>query len=397
MADLNIPQVSAGGVDINALLQANLTPVALNAVTPQIREALGAGLGVAAGLGPTYSLIGKLASGGTPSEQEVIGGLAAAATVVNPLAGAAVLAVGEIAEAIPELLTSLGLLSDAPKPVPYVGLLPKGTPIPAGPKDPTWMPWDKFARFWWPSGSGGTELGWHPGALLGKPNTYAVSSMASGVMVTMVDQMRIVSPEYTKTPGSTADTGVVIHPAASNAFERFLLPVMQKNVEYWANANPYVDPRLLLGAAVKAWNDTHQPAAPGQTMTVPAMKAGIAGIVKIPAMKLPVKDLTYSPQEIATNQGPTSWIEFLLGSGGDSTGNAQRAGAQTVNMGAAVNPPGAGQVVVHQPATNAGPAITYHFNVTTGKTTVASKPMNWKPWAVAAAALGGLVYLAKGR
>src|SRR5258708_5067558 len=171
--------------DLTALLEANITHDALNIITPSMRGAMKQGLAIAGDLAPAYSLIDKLASGGTPDPKGTVAALAGAATVVNPIAGAAIMAAGELAIGIgaglESLFKGLGLISDSPKPTQYVGLIEKGKPVPSGGPgslhpDPLWQTWDSFARWWWPGGSA-TDYGWYPSA--GDSGKAAIPTTAS--------------------------------------------------------------------------------------------------------------------------------------------------------------------------------------------------------------------------
>jgi hypothetical protein len=327
--------------DLTALLEANLTPDALNVITPEIRGAMTKGLQVAGDLAPAYALIDKIGSGGTPDPQMTVAALAGAATAINPVAGAAIMAAGELAigvgAGLEALFKGLGLISDAPKAVPFTGLIQKGAPVPSGGPgslhpDPIWQTWDQFARWWWPQG-GATDYGWYPTA--GRTDIAPIQSQAAMVAENTIHQMWAGSPTYRATPGNSRNKGLVVQPTAKNAFESFLLPIMKKNLENWANANPYVDPRGLTLAAIQAWNDKHQPSS---------------------------GDITYTPNELFDG----NWVGFLLGSKGDSTGNGQRMGSQVVHMGTLMQSPAAGASVLHVPATNAAPAQTLHVSAFTG-------------------------------
>lgn len=305
---------TSGNVDINALLAQELDPSALNLVTPPIRNALASGYAAVNSLMPAYNLATKIASGGVPNEQETIAAMAGLATAINPIAGAAVLAAGEIAigfeEGAEALLKGLGLISDYPQPVPYVGLIQKGKPLPAGPSDPLWIPWISFARWWYPPNEGGTATAWLPG-LKGTPWSTGIPALSQGtgslVIQNLMAAMKFTSPNASQQPGNSFGSALLMTPQPANGFEAFLIPVMQKNIEYWANANPYIDPRLLLGAAKTAWNQLHPPSS---------------------------ADITYHPAEYGSPQVDSGafWVELLLGSSGDSQGT-QRVKPLTVQMG----------------------------------------------------------------
>lgn len=366
------PRVGVGAdvsqEDLATLLQNNLTPDALNAITPSIRSALDTGFQIAGDLTPAYNLIDKVASGQTPSPQDAVAGLAGAATAINPLAGAAVLAAGEIAlgaqQAVEDLLKGLGLISDAPKPVACVGLLKKGSPVPSGGPgslhpDPLWMVWNDFARWWYPP-SGATDYGWAPGSAPPprglSPGEGCTPTAGAAVVDMIMHGLWYTSPNHDQHPGSSRDTGLVITPTPANAFEAFLLPMMQKDIENWANANPYIDPRALVLAAMKAWNNKHPSSS---------------------------SDITYAPTEYGDANG--NWITMLLGSNGDSTGNAQRVGSQVVQMGASVPTATAPRVVsLH---------IGTHGEAATAPTTsTATKVVAGSAIAVGAGIAGAAIY-----
>src|SRR4029077_10118941 len=141
---------------LDALLTANLSGDAQAVLTPDMKSAMSKGLSIAADLTPAYNLIDTLAKGGTPDPMGSVAAMAGLATVANPVAGAALMAAGAlvvgIESGLQSLFQGLGLISDAPKPVQFVGLVRKGMPIPNKPGDPLWWPWEQFARVWYPPG-----------------------------------------------------------------------------------------------------------------------------------------------------------------------------------------------------------------------------------------------------
>lgn len=358
---INTPNVNVGGVDLTTLLQQNLSTASQEAMTPEIKATLASGLQFANDLSPAYGLMAKTMAGGQINPQEAVAALAGVATLVNPLAGAAVMAAGEIAIGFETLLKDLGLVSDAPKPVPYVGLIPKTdangniSPIPSGGPgslhpDPNWLEWKDFAFSFWPqpgtyAALGGVQYAWKPGILVPSGSPQPVASPAANAMVGVItaidkkgDPKTTVNPKSLKSYSILTRSsfwppfwppnaiGTAVHnvvPKPANAFEAFLMPMMQKDAENWANGSPYVDPRHLVTAAISAWNGKHAPSA---------------------------QDIVYQPAE-DTDHG---FIPFLLGSHGDSTGNGQVYGASpSINMGPALAAP----VPVRQVSLHLGHAL----------------------------------------
>jgi hypothetical protein len=282
-------------------------------------------MSIAGDLTPAYSFIDTIAAGKTPSPMQAVAAMAGVATVVNPLAGAALMAAGALVTGVQSgleaLFQGLGLYSDQPKLLDFTGGIPKGDPIPAGPNDPLWLPWTSFARVWWVP-SAAIDTGWTPavGARKGTMpnNVYGIYSPSSSVAQAVIEWALTVSPLYQQlstgkawnlvSGNTTWATGQAVDFAPANPFEAFFFPILKKSLEFWWNGNPFVDPRALFVAAAKAWNDRHASAGNG--------------------------DITYSPAE-----GTGSPLSLLLGSGGDSTGSGQRASPVIVYMGARVVTP----------------------------------------------------------
>lgn len=320
----------ASGQNLQSLLSQNLSPDALNALQPEAKAYLQQGLSLVSDLGPTYNLIDTVAQGGEVSPQQAITALAGAATLVNPLAGAAVMAAGELATGFESVLQDLGLVSETAKPVPYYGLIPSGDQLPSGgpgsvKPDPTWRTWPQFAFYWWDQIANAEARGWQQGILAPEGSPPAQMTPQSLVIFGLMNSL-----EHTQgtPPGLGRAKAVPLKGPSGNAFEKFLAPMLQANVEAWANGSPFVDPRQLLLSAIEAWNDKHVSLGAAKAAPSPSPLSGLKALA---AALIPTvgADITYSPAE-DTNHGV---IPFLLGSGGDSTGTARRAGSYTVYMG----------------------------------------------------------------
>lgn len=245
-ADLAGTVSGSGSADLATLLAQSLSPTDLAAIGPTIRSALGTGLGVVQGAMPAFELMSTIANGQTPDPQAVVLAMGSAVGLANPLAGAAIIAAGEIAQgasaATEALLKGLGLLSDTIKPIVYRGLIKAGDAVPNGPTSEKWIPWSSFARGYASSANGiPYEYVWQHmtnNAAPAAPDSFMMSQLLYAMM------------RDGEKPGQPG-------PAPKNEFERFFFELLKKDVEYWANANPYVPPRVLLSAAAGTWNASH--------------------------------------------------------------------------------------------------------------------------------------------
>lgn len=330
---------------LDALLTANLSSEAQAVLTPDMKTVVNKGLQIAGDLTPTYNLIDTLAKGGTPDPQAAIAAMAGLATVANPVAGAVVMAAGELVfafqQGVESLFRDLGLIDDAPKPVQFVGLVKKGHPRPTGPSDlGVWWPWENFAVVWF-TGSATDYTYNRPDSRLTGTEVNVTNTPESQVAWNLL--FAAADGDYTihDRPGhfnitkTGPENGQHYRFIPTNTFEAFFFEVLKRDLEYWANGLPWIDPRILLDAAVKAWNDKHPP-APGAAYV-------------------------YSPP--ANESAAHNPILIILSSKGDITGNGQRHTIDVVNGGHLLtSPPPAGPggsvATVHAPV-QSGPQIVY--------------------------------------
>lgn len=373
-------------LDLDSLLSSNLLPGDLAQISPQAKAAMQTGAGIAADALPALSLIDKLATGATPTEQDTIAAMAGVATLANPLAGAAILAAGEltvgIEHATESLFHSLGLIADAPKPVAYIGGLRKGVdPIPYGPSAPEWQKWGHFIMH--------SEV----------PDAQSTlnNRMMSSVMQALTGN-GYRQPADNGTPilqSIPANSPYVYNstmgPVALNDFERFFIPLLIKDIEYWWNANPFIPPRDLLQAAVKAWNKKRTPL--GHTFHAPAFVPSKSADYSAYRQNMQQNDIVYDPYFLANDsnvpgktgtRGSQGVIGDILGGYGDPANTFSEAAPVSVNMGAPPKPVFhiLGTVASHVAAINAPPAtnplnlshVQFAKNIAVAKTLSPAKP-----------------------
>ena len=194
--------------------------------------------------GATVGLVRTISSGGTPTEAEVVTGLAGAASLVGgPIAGAAMGALGAavigFGSALESLFDALGLY-DHPKSYKTNGLIQQGLPIPSGPSDKVWIninnAWD--LRNFYSNGDAH-----HPPTL---PTDSVTGNFLEAALVQLMSEAD--QQKYYGRPVKT-----VPH----DPFRDFFNLMLVKNLQLWANGQPYVRPRDLLHAARDAWNSQH--------------------------------------------------------------------------------------------------------------------------------------------
>ena len=354
--------IDTSTADIQALLLANVGPAAQAALTPDMQAALADGMAIASDLTPTYALINGVANGKPPSAQATVNALAGAATAVNPLAGAAVMAMGTlmagVTDAVNGVMKSLGFEHTEPLPSSLLGGIPLGVrTIPSAPSktgyvDPTWQTWAQLqAPVSKPLSLITVTVPAYYGPIVEYVIGYNTPQNAGDVQVFKVMVALAGAKGWT---GNLRDESVPDLSLPTNAFEKAFFPVLQKDLEYFWNGNPFVSPRTLLLKFAQAWNDLHQ---------------------------VSTSDLTYSPAESkSANIG--SWI---LSGATDPAG--KRGSPLTINMGPRVQPPATVKVmtagtsssglrtlaatILHVPPTNAGPAQVLHVHPVTGAVTPA--------------------------
>jgi len=260
LAANGLPTTSTGGVQaISAAtgLPTNLTQAqsaAFSALPPSVQATIKSAQTDAATAAPAITLASTIASGGVPSTAEIIGGLAAVATLAtgNPLVGAtigAIASIGAVAVGLlKDLFDALGLYSHVAS-YNYTGFIRTGggavDQVPWGPGDPFWIDvstFDKLETFY----SHGDAN--HP-PLSGNFD----SSMYSLLYYAFVQGM---------TPAAAAAaTGQNPYRGYldANAWDAYIATLMIQNLQYWANAKAYVPPQDLLTGALQAWNAIHAP------------------------------------------------------------------------------------------------------------------------------------------
>lgn len=291
------------GAPLISLQQAQ--QAAFNALPPSVQGVINAGLADASTAAPAIALGQTIASGGVPTEAEVIGGLAAATTLtLGPIAGAAVGAIGAVVAGVQalmtDLFTSLGLYDNAPS-YTYIGLLRAGIdPIPFGPTDP----------FWIDCGSGAKVSNFY---FHGDAHHPALSGGFNGTMIGLLGMALCRSGIAPLTDGCMPPAVGPPTPPPSD-FERYFAVLLARDLSYWANAQGYVPPRLLLEGALSAWNSSHA-STTTDTFAMPTQQ-----------------------QQDQADSSHSNLVSWVLGPAGDAvnrqaTGNWTRSAAITVNTG----------------------------------------------------------------
>ncbi|MDP9002359.1 MAG: hypothetical protein M3O46_19885 [Myxococcota bacterium] len=343
---LNAAQSVGSAPDATDLILAQLSKISkdggtlANAATaeiygaPEVRTAINKGAEIIRDAKPVIALAQLALSGKDPDPMALVSGMSGVVGMANPLAGAVVFAMGSImvglTSAANGLFVSLGLQHVLPTNESVVGGIVVGRmPTPRPPVvndagtdvsfDPLWMHWDTIVAT---EHEGGNVYNFHgmQAILLQTDLSTAHRPVADPVMWRILEVVAPKWPENYALP-------VPHYPNPQNDFERFFYPMLKKTIEHWYNANPYMDPRDLLGMAVKAWNQLHT-----------------AGDKRV-----------YSPAEGKSD----SVVSFLLSGAADCKGAAQRGLDVTVNLGPMVaSPVAAHAAVVNRMAVRTGPMAT---------------------------------------
>jgi len=296
----------------------------LQGMPPDVIAAMGTGSKIIQGAGPALDLAGTISTGGVPSEQEVVAGLAAVAGLVNPAAGAIMAAGGEILigalAAMQSIFAALGLYSKPDPAWTYVGLHraltttgTQGDPIPAPPNaatgemDPNWLSFPDYLSllnflqigapitaaghqfaYYNPDGASANRnapfIALYETALLRRsPLTPAIFGQIAAYVhnvpcygspnnlhcnqyiAAQVDSNGMACCPWCNLsnsgcywmgppPAGQSEVNGNFSQFSPTPFEQYFNTLLVKNLEYWANAQPFVPLRTLLAAAVTAWN-----------------------------------------------------------------------------------------------------------------------------------------------
>jgi hypothetical protein len=274
-AAAGVPTTSSGAIQAISSetgLPTNLTQAeaqAFGALPPSVQATIKGAQTDAATAAPAITLASTIAAGGVPSEAEIIGGLAAVATIAtgNPLVGAAIGAIASIGAVIGDVLTdffnALGLYDHVAS-YDYVGFVrvcPPGSPagcvsdpVPYGPADPYWIDVSTYAKF--------REFYAH-----GDANHPALSGRFDNMMVQLLSTAFLEAMTPAEANAATGENPYAGY-LDENAWDRYFGTLMIANLQYWANAQAYVPPRALLQGAVVAWNAIHA-SSPAVTYAAP--------------------------------------------------------------------------------------------------------------------------------
>jgi hypothetical protein len=301
------------GIAVSATATAQAQDL-LQQLPPDIQNAISAGGTYIAQGKPAFDLAAALASGQSVTAVQVVGAVGAVAGMINPLAGAAVVAMGTIAVEFQNLLQGvfqlLGLY-DKPSPaaifngllrtdetIPYIPIInPDGTLT----YDPTWVhvdTWQQLQDFFFygtkyhkaPSryqfpGPGGGDQETHT---LKENNLFGLLSLALSMNMTPLEQwansVGVATGSWVGGDGQGGKNGVTYKPGDPTkidpnsedlspsvmrrpvkafrqvdpaSFEGYFNKLLILNLQYWANGQPFLPVRSLLYGAATAWNKSH--------------------------------------------------------------------------------------------------------------------------------------------
>jgi hypothetical protein len=225
----------------------------LSMMRPDIQATVRQAQSVYGSLAPAMGLAQTISSGGVPNEAAITAALAAGATFVGgPLAGAAMATASAIitgAEAVMRAFFDALGLYDHPVHVSMCGLIPTGS-VPYGRDDPNWVHLETPSQFrtytYGPAvgqaafRSGSVQLDWGSDPAEGR----RVNNQTNWLYLAE----SIVHPN---------DPQARPHPSDGRVFDLYFATLLLKDLEQWANCNPYIPPRQLLIAAYEAWNRAH--------------------------------------------------------------------------------------------------------------------------------------------
>jgi hypothetical protein len=317
------------------------------------------------------SLASTIAAGGTPNPGAIIAGLGGVATIVGgPVAGAVLATAGAVVTAFSSVLQALfqalGLYPPPLASFTYNGLQRLGVdPIPYGPTDAAnWLPFTRYQDLDWVGGPGWGKWGPSPTQSIGgRPDynpspaeaaspwqTGAIAMLRACLYFAMTPTQRYAWDQGAWSggvylPGAepatvplSPDGGLPPGPMGAGSyatlppFEEFVRTLLLADLQYWANAWPYVPPHDLLTAAVHVWNAGHNGPADINGTLPPG---GVLCSTRPPSSLVTCYQPTPS-NDLATVGG--NLIAFMLTGGADSSGNNQQLPPMAVNAPPAVLP-----------------------------------------------------------
>lgn len=239
-------------MNLNPTLNAAATQAqqaAFNALPPTVQATINSVDADVATAAPAIALGQTIASGGVPTEAQIIGGLASVTTLtLGPFAGAAVGAIGAVVAgaeaALESFFSSLGLYDQVPS-YHYKGLVrvsPVPDRVPYGPSDPYWIDVSTYAKLMNFYAHGDAH---HP----------AISGIFDSSMLNLLEESYLQQ----MTAAQVAALGYPGIYVAQTPFEKYFSVLLAQDLLYWANAQGYVPPRTVLSGAVQAWNNAHSP------------------------------------------------------------------------------------------------------------------------------------------
>ena len=261
--------MAASNPSIQASLT-TLTPVQLQAVASQLQT-------TATDAMPAISLAAKVASGGKPSEGDIVGALTATASMISPIAGAAMGALGAgvlgFEAALQGLFSALGLYGAPPPEYHYNGLLRVGIDSPPyGPADPLWIDVSTLSKFA-DITIRNKSFGPYP------PLSGYVDNQMVNLFGKAFRQLLSKSAQY-KEMGGVGLTPAEVEQlyTAPSDFEKYFYTLFLHDMQLWANAQPYIPPKKLLAAATTLWNGSHADTSTVTFQPTNLSAKGIGGI-----------------------------------------------------------------------------------------------------------------------
>ena len=311
------------------------------------------------------SLADTIATGGIPTQAEIVAGVSGIATLIGgPAAGlaigAAAIGVATVEDAVQAIFIALGW---GPKYLPsytYCGVQRTIDPKPWGPGDPNWIPLATMQDIgavlglqWGPNPHGlpGGRPSYNPSS---EPpfDMYAVGTAKTVIyMTTMTPTERwqwdngswqggTWLPSPSQPPQGALDTTPQYQQLSP--FETYVATLWLANIALWANCQPFINPQDLVIAAASVWNGKH--VGPFSASNSAPCSGGVVpnGVCYSAAPNSGWQPML--PWDPANN----SFITQILGPFGDSTNQKRQSPPLGVNTGPAFKsslPPGPVQIL----------------------------------------------------
>ena len=346
--------VGSGDASSDCMLTGTSTSAtAFNAMPSETRCQLTSVTTLAQDTSGAVSLASTIASGGVPTDAQIITGLGSVATLVGgPAVGLAFAGIGAsvvgFSDILQGLFQALGLYNQSSS-FEYCGLQQVSAQKPANPVDPLWIAVTTYPQF----GAAvlGEKWGPDPPSYPTYSPTYANDPTATfDQMVTqgpanlgvLIRSLMSVQDQWSwdnsttsngvRTPATydaaTAEAGGAAGSIYSaiytplTPFERYFVTLLLQDLQFWVNCLPFVPPQALLSACVTVWNQQN--------------KATLGTVTYSPST-------SYDPTQ--PKSGTNSIVSVYLSGLGDSTGANRDAVPVTVNVPEVFLKPSRGAIV----------------------------------------------------